>query len=413
MRVTGCRSPSTSAPSPRSSPRPLGRPGPGVPTPRPGFRPRARQSSRRNGRPCGYRPARIAWSLAAIILTAAILGLLAFFGRLGWFGGRPSSPADRTPAKPRVVEQPREPQPSRKAPTIVVRPYVLEADGESEKSVATLKEAVKAATGRKDVFIELRNDEPLVLEPDEFFDLASGTGRLEILPPPGTRPVIEVPMGSARPFLKTGLAVSVKLSGLTIRARYAAPAQEAVSSSDPVPVIQAGGPVEIDRCAFEVAGRRHSDGCRALFMDGGSLKLDGAWFQGFDAAIGIRAFGTTVTQISQTMIVPGPGPGPGTTSAPELRGWALSIELQPGGAKRKLTLDHCTIEGAGFLSVTGGAAGSPLPMEIKQCAVRVEAMLAWQPPKPGDRLEVDVGWKGAGISSRCSRGTGSWCRPRR
>ena len=96
-------------------------------------------------------------------------------------------------------------------------------------------------------------------------------------------------------------------------------------------------------------------------MDGGSLKLDRCWFQGFDAAIGIQAFGTTVTQISQTMIVPGPGPGPGTTSAPELRGWALSIELQPGGAKRKLTLDHCTIEGAGFLSVTGGAGRVPTP----------------------------------------------------
>ena len=30
-------------------------------------------------------------------------------------------------------------------------------------------------------------------------------------------------MGSAQPFLTTGSAVSLKLSGLTIRARYAAP----------------------------------------------------------------------------------------------------------------------------------------------------------------------------------------------
>ncbi len=47
-----------------------------------------------------------------------------------------------------------------------------------------------------------------------------------------------------------------------------------------------------------------------------------AWFQGFDAAIKLRTYGSTFTKIRQTMIVPGPGPGPGTTSAPELRGWA-------------------------------------------------------------------------------------------
>ena len=85
---------------------------------RPGCSASARDGPR--GETGAVRPssARIAWSLAAIVLAAAILGLLAFFGRLGWFGGRPSSPADRTPAKPRVVEQPREPhRPGRRRPS--------------------------------------------------------------------------------------------------------------------------------------------------------------------------------------------------------------------------------------------------------------------------------------------------------
>ncbi len=228
--------------------------------------------------------------------------------------------------------------------------------------------------------------------------MASAKGTLEIRAAPGTRPVLEVPMSPGKPFLTAGMGLTLLLSDLTIRVHY-----PATAAAPPVwpPVIHAfGRRVQIQRCAFEVIGPR-PDGGRALVAEGTSVTLNQCWFSGFDQAIQVKVYDSTVTAISQTMVVPGPGMHPAPTSPPELRGWALGIEIaraggSPNPPKRRLTLDHCTIEGAGFLDITGDAGASPLPVDVTRCAVRAEALLAWQPHKPRDRLDVDLQWKGLG-----------------
>jgi hypothetical protein len=325
-------------------------------------------------------PAWVWWSIAAVILAGAGLGLLASTGKLGRHGEGRSGPTDL----PRAKDQSGQSRTvAKKEPVIFICSHSQEADEEKETPAWSLKEAVKAAMGRgRDVYIELRNREPLVLEAGESFDMVSVPGTLEIRAGPGIQPVIEVPMGTTKPFLAIGSAGTLKLSGLTIHVRYPTPPESALPPPPPA-LIQAAGTLDIKACAFEVVGRLRPIEARALLMEGANLTLDRCWFLGFDAAIKVRTY----------------APPPGAT--PELRGWPLTVELVPGGAKsgtaeRKLMLDYCTFEGAGFLNLIGGTSQYPLFAEIKHCAVRADALLAWMPPKPGDRLDVELKWHGLG-----------------
>jgi hypothetical protein len=255
-------------------------------------------------------------------------------------------------------------------------------------------EGVKAAMGRgSSGYVELRNREPLQLDASDLIDLGSARGPLDIRAASGTRPVIDVRMDPQRPFLATGSAVTLKLTGLTIRAHYAPPAG-AMPAAWPPLIQSAGRSVQVEHCSFEVQGPRPV-GCQALMVAGGNLTVEGCRFEGFDEAIRAQAYGLTVIKLQQTMFVPGIVAAPASSSEP--RGWALGIELVPGiEPKGHLTLDHCTIEGAGLLELTGGEVRSPLPAEVHFCDVRADALLAWQPRKPGDRLDTVLKWQGLG-----------------
>jgi serine/threonine-protein kinase len=342
------------------------------------------------------------WGRAAIFTVAvafAVFALLGVTGRLTTLWKLRRSPA----TSPRATSKSGTADPSRRppseGPTIVVRSVGSGAGEGGDVAARTLLDAVKAAMGRgKDGFVELRNLTPMPIGPGDFLDLSTWRGTIDLRAAPGMHPVIEVQMDAGHPFLSTGSGVSLSLSGLTIRVRYRT--TEGARPSVIPPVIQAAGRVQLDRCAFEVVGPR-PDGCRALNSDGGSLFAAGCWFLGFDQTIRVRAYDETATEIRQTMIVPEAGAVPGSGPAPELRGWAVGVQLLPGRsptavAKRRLILDHCTIEGAGLLEITGDPGPSPLPAEISHCAVRTETLLAWQPRKPGDRLDADLRWKGAG-----------------
>ncbi len=271
-------------------------------------------------------------------------------------------------------------------------------------------EAVNAAMGRgHDGFIELRNREPLKLGPKDVFNVISARGTLDIRAAAGTQPIIELTMDPSRPFLATGSSVTLVLSGLTILVRY--PTAAGTPTVVPPPVIQAAGRVQVERCAFEVVGPR-PDGCRVLVAEGSGVTLKRCWLSGFDRAIQMQAYGDTTARVEQTMIVPGPGTQPAPSPMPELRGWALGIQLMPGAAtpehaKRRLTLDHCTIEGTGFLDIAGDAGRCPLPVEVMHCAVRAEALVAWEPLKPDVRFQTDVKWEGLGNHFQIPEGR-SW-----
>ncbi len=81
-------------------------------------------------------------------------------------------------------------------------------------------------------------------------------------------------------------------------------------------MIDAGGHVQLERCAIEVIGPR-PEGCRGLVAEGSGVVVKGCWLGGLDRAIQIQSYGSTVARIEQTMIVAGP----------ELRGWAVGVNL--------------------------------------------------------------------------------------
>jgi len=335
-------------------------------------------------------------AIVAALLVAVLILLLGLAGRLGAPWERPSpSGSPRIGAAPKSTDRPRPPRRAREERRdILVRSHGAGADEDGGVPARTLMEGVKAAMGRgRSGYVELRNSEPLQLGAADFIDVGSASGTLDIRAAGGIRPVIEVHMDPKRPFLATGSAVTLKLTGLTIRAHYASTAG-ATPAAWPALIQVAGRSVRLDRCAFEVEGPR-PDGCRALMVVGGNLTVGGCRFEGFDEAIRAQAYGATVIQLHQTKFVPGIGGAPSTSSPP--RGWALGIELLPGGdSKRRLILDHCTIEGAGLLDLTGGEGRSALPADVRYCDVRADALLAWRPRKPGDRLEADLRWEGLG-----------------
>jgi eukaryotic-like serine/threonine-protein kinase len=337
-------------------------------------------------------------AIAAAVVVAVLTGLIGSAGGLGllrkWTPFTASEPKVRAGLNTEIAD--RALSPRQEGPPIIVR---FPGEVEGDQAVKTLMDAVKLAMGGgrgQEGYVELRNRAPLRCVLGDFKDLESASGRLEIRGADGVQPVLEVQMDPNQPFLATGLAVSLSLSRLTIRASYQ-PSPGAIPPIRP-PVIHAAGRVKIDRCAFEVVGTP-TDGCRAVVCEGGSLSINHSWFLGFDEAIRVKAYETTVTEIRQTMIVPRSGAAPVASS--ERRGWALAIELSPieitpAPPKRQLVLEHCTVEGAGFVAVSGSAGASPLRTNVKQCAVRAEALLAWQPPKAGSPLDADLRWEGDG-----------------
>jgi hypothetical protein len=254
----------------------------------------------------------------------------------------------------------------------------------SETPARNLLEAIQIAMGRQG-YVELRNREPLCLDAGKIIDLGSGNMKIvDIRAAPGiVPPVIEIQMGAGGPFLGTKSTASLSLSGLEIRVRY--PPNPAGANPAPPPLIDAGGPVTIRRCAFQVVGDPPPpNGCLALAVNGREVNVDGCWFEGFDTAIDVQSYAATVAQIRQTMIVPRP-------RVTERRGWAVELHLAPGGGKpsvaRRLVLERCTFEGAGFLGLDPAEVQSSLEIEVKHCAVRAEWLLAWKPLKPEDRFE--------------------------
>jgi hypothetical protein len=213
----------------------------------------------------------------------------------------------------------------------------------------------------------------------------------------GTVPIVFIPIGAGRPFLTTGSKVTLKLSGLDIRVRYVTSPGNAPAV--PPPLIEAGGPVSIHRCAFQVVDGPTPEGSLALAVDSKELTVEGCWFEGFDKAIAVQSYPGMVTQIRETMIVPA-RPAAGAPPGNDHRGWGIEVHLAPSGhskdAPRRLVLDHCTFEGAGFLELDRGKLKSSLDVEVKHCAVRAEALLAWNPENPGDRLAAQFPWHGEG-----------------
>jgi serine/threonine-protein kinase len=343
------------------------------------------------------------WGLVALAMFAAVLAVLIGLG--GLLRPTSSSPPPQ-PDNPAQAQTSRdlEAAPPRARPVQDPESVVVCTEGhdedpeEREVPYTDLIEAMQAALGSRG-YVELRNRRPLRLDRGRALDLDSGRGRLVVRAAPGVVPVLELELDAGKPFLKTGSAVSLVLAGLAVTVRY--PPGSASSPPGPSPLIRAAGTARIERCAFRaVAGPGPVDS-RALVVEGGALTIERCWFEGFSRPIQVVAFHGTVASIRQTMIVPGSGSGPAppAASGPRGRGWGLEVQIAPGGppgAPRRLNLEHCTFEGAGLLDLAGGSVHSPLQVGVKHCAVWAEALLAWKPAAPDDRLADRLQWQGEG-----------------
>jgi hypothetical protein len=286
-----------------------------------------------------------------------------------------------------------QPGPILKAETAIV---VRFEDGEVFPAKSLL-EAVNRAMGTSG-WVELRTNGPLHLAKDQILPFGSGRGRLNIRAATGVAPVIEVTLGGPEPFLNTGSAVVLELSGLTFEVRYPKPEGSSPAPATPPLITAAGKTTQIDHCAFRVVGNPRLGNARAIYFNGGSLEVDRCWFQGFDQAIEINAVNRIPAHIQQTMIVSAPEPVPIRSQSPELHGWGvkLSTGSSTESPQSRLILDHCTFEGAGLLDLTGSPPLAPLQIDVKHCAVRADALLAWKPNQPGDPLANQLHWQGAG-----------------
>ncbi len=337
------------------------------------------------------------WGMVAVALVATgLLVLVGLTGRLPAFLGLSREPAHSfKPRSSQGVEVKAEPQQPEEG--IFLRPINPDGKGDEKRGPeADLFEAIKAAIGSPN-FVELRNRTPLRITAEQINKLdwlGFARGSLDLRGAPGVAPVIQIELTAAKPFLATGSAVKLALTGLDIQVRY--PATQSAAAGPAPPVISAAGSLTIERCAFSVKDGPKPVGCRALEIKGNPLNVSGCWFQGFDRAIQFQAYPGAQAKIEQTMIVYGSAPLWGT----DWRAWGVEVRLEAGSGDprtpRRLILKNCTFDGSGLLDFVPGSVQTGLHVELKHCAVRAEAMLAWKPEKSEDRPASHLHWQGEG-----------------
>ncbi len=280
-------------------------------------------------------------------------------------------------------------------PPITEQPFVVRLPDDEERHFDNLLAALQIATSNRG-YVELRNREPYRLHGDQLLDFSRGTQAVAIRAAPGFEPVIEIDLKGPSSFITTGSSVSLELSGVTILVHY----PETGASSPPPPIIKAARKARIDRCAFKIASGSRRKDSRAIFFEGNVLEVNRCWFEGFDEAIELSLLMNSTARIQQTMIVPASGLTPPAAQFSEWHGWGVQARLisekRSQTRKAHLTLDHCTVEGAGVLDVVGSLSPAVFQVEVKQCAIKAEALLACRAGKAGEDLSARVRWSGTG-----------------
>lgn len=253
---------------------------------------------------------------------------------------------------------------------------VIRARDGTTRPAPDLSAALVAAVGGQGVVV-IKGGEPLAVKADAARTLAA-RGTIEIEGEPGGKAVLRIELG-AKPWLSTGSSVNLVLRNLTVEAYRAAPDEK----SSP-PIVLAAGRASFQHCAFRTAPALGYPGATAVVSKGGSLEIDGCWFEGFDSAVEIRAMAGVEHRIRGSMFVPG-----GTAVEADKaklsvrRGWAVRSVLEGGGVrdgKRTVALANCTILGEGLLKMEGFTEATPLRMDVSSCVAKVERLLDASPP---------------------------------
>jgi serine/threonine-protein kinase len=266
----------------------------------------------------------------------------------------------------------------------------VRVEGENEQGMPfeNLLDAMHTAIGSNG-WVELGNSKPLHVRSDQAFDFRTARGLLRVSAAPGSLPVIEFELKGPKPLFDTGSAVTLQLSGLSIVVRY--PQAGLPTAPSPPAVITAAGAVKIDRCAFISEGGLRLKETRAIASNGGALEVDRSWFQGFDKVIELSDVDRKPTQIRETMFVSGPAQSRG--QPPELCGWSVSVRSnRPRG---HLILERCTVEGAGLLDLVTKRKNAPLQIEVRNCVLRTDALLACEPGTVSrEQIQKQICWQG-------------------
>jgi serine/threonine protein kinase len=331
----------------------------------------------------------------AVVLALALVALPVLFILRQFTIATPAGATDKTPrvakvkpapeSTPGVSAQRGEPARTREPEVLRGHPIAVKLGDGTVKIETDLKSALRRAIGSKG-HVLLNNATPLKLTGDEAAIMIAG-GRLLIRAAEGARPVVEVDISGARPFLSTRTDTPLTLVGVTVVAHYIGPTR----GKEPPPLIEAGATVVLDHCAFTATGA--VKGARAVAVEGGSLSATGCWFEGFDKALDIAYFPGSVATLRQCMIVR-------TDTDEQPIGWGVRARNMPGGAARsgrRLVLDRCTMKGEGLLDLVDFSSEDPLKVDITGCAVLAEALLAWETAKPGTPLTREaLAWTGSG-----------------
>lgn len=241
---------------------------------------------------------------------------------------------------------------------------VVASDG-TRSVEADLKSAIRAAIGSRG-HVLLLNREPLKFSAAEALRAAGGV--LVIRAGEGVKPVLKVEVKGGAPFLSVRTDASLRIEGVTIEVTYVDP------GNDPAAVIEAGGSVTLDRCAFRVVNPTVKS--RAVAAESGALTATGCWFENFDRAIDVACFGGAASSLRHCMIVQTSGGDktPGVS--------AVRLRSMPGGFSktgRKLVLERCTIRNGGFLEFVGFAPTAPVSVTLTGNAVVADSLISWEP----------------------------------
>lgn len=281
---------------------------------------------------------------------------------------------------------------------------VVAADG-TRKIEADFATALRAAIGRKG-HVLLANAKPLEFKAGDAVNISGGA--LAIRAADHIKPELHVEIKGSKPFLATRAETPLRIEGVMFVVKYVNP------GANPPAVIEAGGTLTLDRCAFRVEG--DVPNARAVVCHGGSLTVSGCWFENFDRTIDVDSFRGSVTTIRQSMLLHAQAEGETKTEAgaekpkngdsskaPARPRWGLRVLHSPGGfarSGRRLILDHCTYQGSTFLDFIGFSPESPLAVEASGCAVLADALLAWEPvpraPEVTPLTRDALSWSGRG-----------------
>ncbi|WP_337173732.1 serine/threonine-protein kinase [Paludisphaera sp.] len=356
-------------------------------------------------------PARRPWLIAAAALAVVAVGVGVEAARRGKLGEAwPTGGAETIEAKARPA--------TKKAPTIDWggASAVIRARDGSTRPAPDLSAALEAALGGRGVVV-VKGGEPVAIPADAARTL-SGRGTIEIEGEAGGAAVLRVELGD-KPWISTGSSANLVLRDLTIEV-----ARSASSDQPPPPLFLATGRAKFENCAFRTIPALGYAGSTAVVAKGGALEAQGCWFEGFDAAVEIRAMAGVEHRLRGSMFVPGGTPMEAANAdLPVRRGWAARAVFEGGGVRdgrRLVGITRCTIAGEGLLKLEGFPETSPLRVEAVSCAARVERLVDASPPwdpkalaweGSGNRFDVTgETWATAGVSEAIAATSADWSR---